>query len=322
MVPRLNHDRPDGGWLARDMKISLKKMYLKTLMRFFFDQEGQGQEPTRMGSAVLPWLPHPPVTWLNGYDYMPYYFNRRWLKKSFQRAHEPALEKFIIAAVPQKATVIDVGAQVGLISVLLSKKVGPQGRVIAFEPNPYNWGTLNRVLKENGLGNVETIPKAVGGTKGISQFKRTVQWGYRKIAEPAGTDPCQSEWVEVVRLDDFCRQQNIKQVDFIKIDIDGPDFEALIGAQGVLESEPKPLLSIEMSHYWKEFGYRFDDAFHYLRGFGYHMMIAQRRKGELLQVNSPSEVPENWGSEPKMAFNFFAYHPRFHCQALNSLLFN
>ena len=126
-------------------------------------------------------------------------------------------------------------------------------------------------------------------------------------AEGAGKSDVQQ--VEVTRLDDFCRAEGITKVDFIKIDIDGPDFEALQGAEGILKSPNKPLLSIEMSHYWEEFGHNFSQAFAYLKDLGYVVYIAQRKSSEFFRLDNPEGLPEGLGTLPRQTFNFFGASP-------------
>lgn len=290
----------------------IKHIYLKVLLISCFNRKKYGHMPTPLGHFVLRVLPHPSVTWSNGNIYKPNYFNRRWLLSSLHGSHEPALEDFIISVIKEGNTVIDVGAQVGLISVLLGRKVGSSGRVVAFEPNPYNYRILNETLKENLSTNVVSVNKAVGRTNAYSYFRQLTPTGYMKIPPEAKGEDSEATLIEVVCLDDYCRENNIDKVDFIKVDIDGPDFEAVLGAEGLLKSAYPPLLCVEVSQYWARHGYFFSDALSYLNSFNYNVCICHRKSSEVILVNDVSDIPEGWGMRPKLAYNLYAWVSEVH----------
>ena len=83
---------------------------------------------------------------------------------------ESPLLKSLLAALQPGDTVFDVGAHVGVYTLFLSQKVGPLGRVIAFEPAPENLASLGRNISRNGLTNVVVVPLALGKAAGIGQL--------------------------------------------------------------------------------------------------------------------------------------------------------
>lgn len=62
--------------------------------------------------------------------------------------------------------VLDIGANIGIYSLYLSRAVGPKGRVLAFEPDPSNLAVLRHNLESNGCENVEVIPCCLGDAEG------------------------------------------------------------------------------------------------------------------------------------------------------------
>jgi FkbM family methyltransferase len=130
-------------------------------------------------------------------------------------------------------TVIDVGAHVGIYSLLASAKVGPNGNVVAIEPSPANARLLRQHLDFNQSRNVEVIEAAVADKPGHMSFN------YRPIA----TDPAsfansiaynisgESANVEVRTLDDICSSLSPA---VIKIDVEGAELLALRGAKKLL----------------------------------------------------------------------------------------
>ena len=124
-------------------------------------------------------------------------------------------------------TVFDVGAHGGYYSLAFARLVGPQGKVVAFEPNPVNLQNLRRHLKINGIANVEVVPAAVAGENGTLRFE---------TGDPRGSGRDQymgrlsAEGIEVraVALDEF------GSPDVIKMDIEGGEGAAMAGARRIL----------------------------------------------------------------------------------------
>jgi FkbM family methyltransferase len=124
-------------------------------------------------------------------------------------------------------TVFDVGAHAGYYTLMLSRLVGPQGRVFAFEANPENAAKLRKHLKINGVRNVELIEAAVSDRTGSGFFEvdaSTDRYGYMGTLAERGAP------VQTVVLDDF------PIPDLIKMDIEGAETRALAGAPRLLSA--------------------------------------------------------------------------------------
>lgn len=81
--------------------------------------------------------------------------------------------QLIRAQVREGMTVVDVGANVGVYTSLLSRIVGPQGHVLALEPDQDNWRALQKASAENGWQNVELHQTAAADRKGQMSFTRS-----------------------------------------------------------------------------------------------------------------------------------------------------
>ena len=150
------------------------------------------------------------------------------------------LNRFLELVVPG-SIVADIGANIGIWSVLLSRAVGSDGRVLAFEPSPGNTALLKSNLERNGCSNVDIVPVAVGRATGRSSLDTTSAGATHRLATDgsSGDTP-----VDVVSLDEYARENGLR-IDAVKIDIEGYEPEAFRGMRQVVGN--RPLLLTEFS---------------------------------------------------------------------------
>ena len=160
----------------------------------------------------------------------------------------PCLEKFgewsegenIIMSnfISEGDTIIDVGANIGTTVLSASKKVGQNGKVIAFEPQQLMSQCLNTNLTLNNITNVDVFNIALSSKDGWaklndSEFTESGRYGEAGISEH-GTD------IKTMKLDDL----KLKSCSLIKLDIEGHEWEALKGGNAFL-SEYRPVVYME-----------------------------------------------------------------------------
>jgi len=90
-----------------------------------------------------------------------------------------------LSHVPREAVVVDIGANIGIWSVLMSRAVGPGGTVLAFEPSPANAALLRANLDRNGCENVVVVEAAVRRTSGSGRLDTASPGATHKIANGA-----------------------------------------------------------------------------------------------------------------------------------------
>ena len=134
--------------------------------------------------------------------------------------------------------VVDVGANIGYYALLFEKCVGPEGRIIAFEPEPDNLVELRMNVERNALRNVDIRPSAVGATGGVVNFARGINGGILEGSAGATGSEVQ---VPMTRLDDAV----FGAVDLIKIDVEGYEEEVLRGALETIK-RGRPRLFVEI----------------------------------------------------------------------------
>lgn len=115
-------------------------------------------------------------------------------------------------------TIIDIGANIGIYSVLASEVIGPRGKIYSFEPEPRNYSLLEKNIAINRLTNVSTINKGVADKPGqLRLFVSDNNIGTHSMTMK------QDRYVDVdvVTIDDFAQENNLSQVDLIKCDVEG-----------------------------------------------------------------------------------------------------
>lgn len=147
--------------------------------------------------------------------------------------------------------VLDVGANVGLYSVMLAVAVGPSGSVWSFEPFPPSAGYLKRNLALNGLTNVTVVEKAAADRSGTLEL-HVFPEGY-DVYNSLGASVRPRENLRAVRritvrattLDGFADEAGIDAVDLVKVDVEGAEERVLVGAERLLSRSPRAAILTE-----------------------------------------------------------------------------
>lgn len=142
---------------------------------------------------------------------------------------------------------IDVGANLGLLTIIAAKKVGASGHVYAFEPSERERGYLQRNLALNQLNNVTILPYAVGDAPGVARLAVSQDGGSNSLKQNANPEQQIQSWqeVEIVTLDHIAAQHNLRKVALIKIDVEGGDINVLKGASQLLSTPKPPIIMAE-----------------------------------------------------------------------------
>lgn len=140
----------------------------------------------------------------------------------------------------------DVGANIGYYALLAAACVGPEGRVVAFEPFPAAGARLQENVRLNGFAQVRCVQAAVTDTDGratlfhdgahpdgVASLLRTGQ-GLREVQ------------CATVSLDRFRQDSGERPPLLVKVDVEGAEMAVLAGAAGLLSGTEAPMLLVEM----------------------------------------------------------------------------
>ncbi|MCX5907142.1 MAG: FkbM family methyltransferase [Deltaproteobacteria bacterium] len=169
-------------------------------------------------------------------------------------------------------TAVDVGANIGLYSLLMGKRVGETGKIYAFEPSRESFAQFQINMELNGLGKVvEAYPVLVGCEAKRQLFYEDGFQGTNRVGGSRYDGP-QTRVVErdTVLLDDFFghRQRRPK---VMKIDVEGYELQVLRGARETLRASQCVVLVEMHPDLWPELGYDWMDIETYLEEVGFGM---------------------------------------------------
>ncbi len=139
--------------------------------------------------------------------------------------------------------VVDVGANIGYLTIIAARLVGPEGKVYTVEPDKSNLKFIKKNIQNNGFDNIEVLPCAAGATSGTREFHLYGEGNLDSFYARPDLPALETVTVDTVRLDDVVKCK----VDFVKIDVEGAEIEVLLGMDDILASNPDIRLIVEFN---------------------------------------------------------------------------
>lgn len=192
-------------------------------------------------------------------------------------------------------TFLDVGSNIGLMSLLAAKVVGCEGQVYAFEPESQTFAILSRNIEINGFKNIKAHELALGASSSTARIFRQVR--KREAATligPAGNTTGGKE-VPIETLDKFINEKNISNVRMIKIDVQGWELEVLKGAPNILSNPDAPIICIDYSDLHSMHGGLLRDVYDTICASNQYRIFklqhGKDRAGQLVEIEGPEQLP-------------------------------
>jgi len=142
--------------------------------------------------------------------------------------------------------VIDAGANCGHLSIFFSKLVGQNGQIFAFEPDKFNIERIekNKKLNKDLCDNIKIVDLLLWDKNELIDFYEAGTVGSSAIWMP---DSAHCVKKQAIRIDDWVVKNTIQKLDFIKMDIEGAEIEALAGCVETIKNL-KPNFAIASYH--------------------------------------------------------------------------
>ena len=164
---------------------------------------------------------------------------------------DEAINNYIERNVKPGMVCLDVGANMGVMSAHLAKKVGPGGVVHCFEPVPHLHRRLRQNIERNNLQGVAHLHHVALSDKAGDMTMRIADenlpnQGIGSLVSDQLTELVNAITIKSTTLDDFAEKENLDRIDFIKIDIQGAEPFFLEGGRKTI-AQFKPILLMEIS---------------------------------------------------------------------------
>jgi FkbM family methyltransferase len=191
----------------------------------------------------------------------------------FRENYEPELA-YLEEALSPGGVFLDVGANIGIYTLVASRIVGGTGRVVAFEPSNQSFPGLQRNVALNSLTNVIALRTALGEKVGRTRLYHALD----PVANSLRGDPSwggESEEISIETLDHVIEQVSIRRVHVIKIDAEGSEELVLRGARQILTAM-RPLVIFEVNpEVCARLGLSPTGAREFLENLGYKFRVLQ-----------------------------------------------
>ena len=192
---------------------------------------------------------------------------------------ERAERIFYLEYLREGMTVFDVGANVGELTLLFSRFVGASGSVHAFEPSGRAFERLEAVCRATSLRNVRLNRLALAEVEGAVSLHvyddDHMSWNTRaaRPLEDYGIDvkPLAVEEVPAVTADLYCERNGIAEIDLLKVDVEGAEFQVLVGARRLLGERRVRCVTFEFGQTTFDMGNSPERIEAYLRDVGYEL---------------------------------------------------
>ncbi|MBG1244661.1 FkbM family methyltransferase [Nostoc sp. NZL] len=213
--------------------------------------------------------------------------------------------------------VFDIGANIGDYSILFSKLVGVYGKVYSFEPTLSTFNKLKLRLSNSKCNNVYPFQQAVYSDNSQITFNEFSEdfSAWNSIGKPQMPDPqgsgqyvpiVNTEIIETITLDSFCKNNNIQKIDYLKIDVEGAEIDVLQGAAKLLREKNIYFIQFEISQKMLEgLNRNAQSTFDLLNEYGYecHRININGDIGE--KVTESNSFYENYIAFPSLPIHFF-----------------
>jgi FkbM family methyltransferase len=152
---------------------------------------------------------------------------------------------YIQKIITEDMTIIDIGANIGYYA-LLESQLASRGHVFAIEPVLGNYNTLIKNITLNNCHNISTYNFAIGNSNGYSEMYIYDKSNWSSFTKIPGGNIIATTQVPVFTLDTFIESHLTQNPHFIRMDVEGFEYEIMMGMQKTLQMAAPLILMIEM----------------------------------------------------------------------------
>lgn len=221
---------------------------------------------------------------------------------------EKAETDMVFKLLKGEPTILDIGANIGWYSLNIASSF-KKSKVFSFEPIPTTYNFLKRNINANKLENIQAYNLGMSDIKGTLPFYFYQEGsGNSSMVNVSERADIKMIDCQLSTIDSFCDSKDLK-IDFIKCDVEGAEYKAIMGGMKTLKRD-LPILFIEILRKWaKKFEYDPNTLFNLLRDIGYVPFYVSNQK--LIRFE--------FMDENTLETNFFFLHIKKHDELIKEL---
>jgi FkbM family methyltransferase len=182
--------------------------------------------------------------------------------------------------------IFDLGAHQGVVAIMLSRYVGPNGEVVALEANSHNAAAARRNVELNEARNCTILNAAIAERSGKLLFNKCLN-GF--------VDDGTGEWgqteVDAFSIDDLAARFGNPNLLFI--DVEGYECRALAGASNTLLTKPDVFVEVHLGAGLEKFGGSVEQVLNFFSRSDYTLYFNEEEGQEFRRFDSPDELPKH-----------------------------
>jgi len=210
------------------------------------------------------------------------------MRLSLNKIHEELETNFVKSVLKPGDYVLDVGANIGYYTLLFAKIVGNTGKVFGFEPEPLNFNILKKNISINNYHNV-VLEKTACSNKN-EKTKLFLSDERAQTHRIFRSDLVSENFIEVdvISLDDYFKNQTIKKkISFVKIDVEGVEYDVLMGMKSIIEENKRLNMILEFYPYnIKESGSDPKALLNFLQDNGFEISYVDRIENVVKKIEN------------------------------------
>jgi len=192
---------------------------------------------------------------------------------------------------------IDIGSNIGLMSILASLSVSTTGRVYAFEPEAETFSILEHNIALNRISNIQAHHLAIGANEGMATiYGSDLNRGSASLIKSPDSHT-HGESIPIQTLDTFVSKNNLTHIRMLKIDVEGWELDVLSGAKRLLAYPTAPIVCVEYSNLHPIHNGLLIDIYHFLVKINhykiYKLKSSKENKSTLTEIKCPQELPSH-----------------------------
>lgn len=162
-------------------------------------------------------------------------------------SYEKSTVQFLKKSILQNATVVNIGANIGYMAIVLSRIVGEQGKVIAIEPENKNFSWLQKNVDINHIQNISTIQKAISNRQGLETlYLSTENSGAHSLLIHHQITQSKTQQISTSPFDAVALEYNILNISAMLIDVEGFELEVFQGMNNIIARD-RPIFIVELN---------------------------------------------------------------------------